>query len=389
VLPHVSFDALNEADLLIDSVYEGGRRGDISDDPLARLLPVGNQGGFRYAGPKRAPRLVVLYTTGREAEWPDELDEVSGTFTYYGDNHHPGRQLHDTQRGGNVMLRDVFASFRDSPSVRETLPVFLVFESTGGGRDIRFRGLAVPGSLMLDRDDEIAAIWRSENHQRFQNYRARFTVLDTPLVTRAWIRDVIAGQSLSANAPESWTRWVRSLRYQPLAAPPLTPIRSKVEQLPWDPAGWELLGSLYDRFRTQPARFEPVAARLATLAVSLPLDLEVTRPVVDGGRDATGLLRVGPSADPVAITLALEAKCYAPGQTAVGVKDISRLIARLRYRDVGFMVTTSYVARQAYQEVRHDRHPVVILPGGDLVKSLRGAGVRDARDLDQWLDAAA
>ena len=79
-----SFDTLAEADLLIDSVYEGGRRGDISDDPLARLLPVGNQGGFRYAGPKRAPRLVVLYTTGREAEWPDELDEVSGTFTYYG-----------------------------------------------------------------------------------------------------------------------------------------------------------------------------------------------------------------------------------------------------------------------------------------------------------------
>ena len=90
----------------------------------------------------------------------------------------------------------------------------------------------------------------------------------------------------------------------------------------------------------------------------------------------------------MAITLALEAKCYAPGQTPVGVKDISRLIARLRYRDLGFMVTTSYVARQAYEEVRHDRHPVVILPGGDLVKSLRGAGVRDPGDLAQWLAAA-
>jgi hypothetical protein len=46
----VSFEALAHADLYLEKVYAGGTAGHAGDDPLARLLPVGNQGGFRYAG---------------------------------------------------------------------------------------------------------------------------------------------------------------------------------------------------------------------------------------------------------------------------------------------------------------------------------------------------
>lgn len=65
---------------------------------LASLLPgVGNQGGFRALGrhSQDAVRLVVLYTSGAEPDWPDALDPYAGAFTYFGDNRSPGWTLHE------------------------------------------------------------------------------------------------------------------------------------------------------------------------------------------------------------------------------------------------------------------------------------------------------
>jgi hypothetical protein len=46
----VAFVHLPDADLVVNAVYEGGNKDDASDDPFAKLLPVGNQGGFRFTG---------------------------------------------------------------------------------------------------------------------------------------------------------------------------------------------------------------------------------------------------------------------------------------------------------------------------------------------------
>src|SRR5687767_1149940 len=93
-----SFEELANADLLVDAVYRGGVTGSAADDPLARLLPVGNQGGFRFYGKRAMPgcRLIVLFSTFAEPDWPDGLDVETGQFTYYGDNRRPGHELHDT-----------------------------------------------------------------------------------------------------------------------------------------------------------------------------------------------------------------------------------------------------------------------------------------------------
>ena len=58
------------------------------------------------------------------------------------------------------------------------------------------------------------------------------------------------------------------------------------------------------------------------------------------------------------IDCALEAKCYDVSH-GVGVRQISRLISRIRYRQFGIMVTSSYVDSQAYQEVIENGHPIV------------------------------
>src|SRR5689334_14260666 len=107
----IAFDALASADLHLDAIYEGGSAGTVADDPLAKLMPVGNQGGFRSKKLTNGRyAFVVLYTDLGDVHWPDVLDVDLARFTYYGDNKNPGHDLHDTKRGGNRILRDAFAA---------------------------------------------------------------------------------------------------------------------------------------------------------------------------------------------------------------------------------------------------------------------------------------
>lgn len=43
----IPFDRLTTADLHVGAIYLGGTKGRAADDPLAKLLPVGNQAEFR------------------------------------------------------------------------------------------------------------------------------------------------------------------------------------------------------------------------------------------------------------------------------------------------------------------------------------------------------
>jgi len=159
----VGFDQLVGADLTIDRTYRGGIRGTTADDPLARLLPVGNQGGFRYVGsPTRGTvKLCVLYTSGLETDWPDRLDVSTGDFSYFGDNRRPGSQLLMTRRRGNILLQDTFCRANAEPVERMTVPPYLLFEKSGLGRDVLFRGLLAPGSPRLSPEEELVAVWRT------------------------------------------------------------------------------------------------------------------------------------------------------------------------------------------------------------------------------------
>jgi hypothetical protein len=382
----IDFQWLSGVDLIIEQVYRGGTSGSVADDPLSAILPVGNQGGFRYKGsPTRGEvRLVVLYTSGRNIDWPDELDVMTGTFTYYGDNRHPGRELHDTQRRGNIILRDAFANAAGGPDAREHVPPFLLFEkATAEGRDVRFRGLMVPGSPLVLADEQLVAIWRNRSGQRFQNYRATFTVLDESTVSRAWIDQVLAGRP-HAGAPQTWTRWVNGGAYDALVAPPTTQHRARAEQLPVGAGGMGLLNTLWGYFREDPVQFERCAVELFRFAVPGLENVDVTRPTRDGGRDALGQLALGPAADPIRLSFALEAKCYEPGNS-VGVREVSRLISRIKHREFGVMVTTSYVHEQAYREIREDGHPIIVFSGADIVNTLRAVGITTIPALRAWL----
>jgi hypothetical protein len=383
----VPFEALDDADLIIDQLYDGGSSKTVADDPIARLLPVGNQGGFRYKGSpmQGTVRLGVLYTTAAEPDWPDVLDPQTGVFTYYGDNRSPGHELHNTRRWGNLLLRDAFAWSHETPETRRRVPPFLLFEKAAPGRRVAFRGLLAPGAAGLSSDDELAAIWRSTGGRRFQNYRARFTVLDVPHIPRAWLDDVLAGRTApSAHCPSAWRAWLDGRKYTPLLAPSTTVIRGRAEQLPADPAGQAVLVEIRETFRGREHDFERCAVELWRLIAPATGRCDVTQPSRDGGRDAIGEYVLGPAADPITIDFALEAKCYTD-TSSVGVREVARLISRLRHRHFGVFVTTSHFNQQVYSEVRADQHPIALISGSDVVQALRSAGHSDLQSVRAWL----
>lgn len=383
----IPFEDLGDSDLHVDSLYLGGTKGTAGDDPIARIVPVGNQGGFRHAGsPNRGTvRLSVLYTSGTEIDWPDTLDAQTGVMTYYGDNRKPGHELHQTPRGGNQLLRDVFSAAHGSEQDRLRVPPFLLFEKSAPGRAVRFRGLLAPGAATMTSDDELAAIWRSKDGLRFQNYRARFTVLDVATVPRQWLSAILADQSVTSSAcPPAWRDWVQGRAYTPLVAPSTAVVRTKAQQMPTDMTGHDILAAIHRHFDGRSTDFESCAVALWRLIAPSTGRCDVTQPSRDGGRDAVGEYLLGPIDDRVMIDFALEAKCYGPN-TSVGVKDVSRLISRIRYRNFGVFVTLSHFGQQVYDEVRSDGHPIAMICGRDIVEVLKEHGYGDVTSVNAWL----
>jgi hypothetical protein len=111
-----------------------------------------------------------------------------------------------------------------------------------------------------------------------------------------------------------------------------------------------------------------------------------TRRSADGGRDAYGWYYIGPGSDRIRLEWSLEAKLYGP-TTSVGVRDTARLISRLRHREFGVFVTTSFLTKQAYEELRGDQHPVVVITARDIADLLKQHGHSTPVEIRAWLGA--
>lgn len=145
-----------------------------------------------------------------ELEWPDYLDEETGVFRYYGDNRKPGRAITDTKQGGNKLLENVFGLLNTGVGPKD-IPPFLVFKKTGNGRDIKFLGLAAPGNPKISPDRDLVAFWRTVKENRFQNYEAHFTILNTgnDSILKKWLESLIYDHKNNMQyAPPAWKKFV-------------------------------------------------------------------------------------------------------------------------------------------------------------------------------------
>ncbi|WP_198346089.1 restriction endonuclease [Burkholderia ubonensis] len=381
----VIFSDLAKASLHIDCIYESGRVGNAGDDPLNPLLKVSIGGGFRYRGTLDSLELVVLTTTMTDPDWPDVMDRETGVFTYYGDNKKPGQALHETPRRGNRILRNIFDMAHGSPEDRRRIPPIFIFATTGIWRDMTFLGLAVPGSSDLKISEDLVAIWKIAKGRRFQNYRAHLTILDEPTISREWLNDIVAGNPNTRSAPENWRLWIESGERRPLLATRSLEYRKKSEQLPIDAAGREIIALIQSWFAMRPHDFERCAGDLACMMLRDVASIDITRPSRDGGRDAIGKLRIGNGAASILVDFAIEAKCYSIANS-VGVREISRLISRLRHRQFGILITTSFVDIQAYKEIKEDGHPIIVVSAIDILEILRANGRSEVSVVRGWLE---
>ncbi|MCE7066681.1 hypothetical protein [Dyadobacter sp. CY326] len=179
----IPFNFLKTSDLIKGATYEGGIASNLSSEPISKLLPVGNQAGIRFIGTVATPRLVVLYTTLNDRDWPDEL--TSDKVIYFGDNKSPGKEIHDTI--GNQVLRSIFHSFY----LRKSYPPILLFSKGFKGFDRIFRGILAPGYEGLNEMEDLIAVWRTKEGERFQNYRAVFNILPVEIVERDTLESII------------------------------------------------------------------------------------------------------------------------------------------------------------------------------------------------------
>lgn len=391
----VQFDKLESSDLIIDCIYKGGNTGDMSAEVLHKLIPrCENAGGFRKklredGSGKYA--YIVLYTSMEELEWPDYLDEETGIFRYYGDNRQPGREITKTRKKGNLILETTFALLNEGVHLND-IPPFFIFKKAGNGRDVQFLGLAAPGNPRISPDKDLVAFWRTIKQKRFQNYEAYFTILNTGKkpISRKWIESLIYNHSENLKyAPDAWKKFIKYGRngIEALKAPKIFKIPNKYNQLQSNEEGNRCVELIREHYRDNPYGFEVCATSLIEKMDSHFVDFSLTRPWRDGGRDAIGHYSIstgGKANYPLKIDCALEAKCYSKG-TGVGVKQMSRLISRIRYRQFGIMLTTSYVDSAAYKEVVEDGHPILIVTASDIATILRNNALT-SHDIGLWLN---
>ncbi len=392
----------NGVQIYIDCIYKNKTYAqNYSGDVISVMMPgSGNQGGFRPADSKNGkyPTYVVLYSTNNDPYWTDELDEETGLYVYYGDNKIPGNDLHSKK--GNQILRETFdLTSSDQITDRKKIAPFFLFDRDDIG-GVKFRGLLVPGFKSIPSREWLTAIWaKLDEGGRFQNYKSLFTILDistgclaTPneaSIDLRWIDDIRAGRAYdSVYAPFAWKEWIDNpTKYKALTTPAIRKIRTKEEQLPSDPEHIKMLDMIVEYFSENRYDFELMAIRLVTCADNNILEDPMrTRSVKDGGFDGVGEYRIMTGLKtPLFTTFAIEAKCK-KRNNAVRVQDTSRLISRIRHRQFGVFVTTSYVDDYAYNEIIEDDQPISIISGIDIIKILESKeNVNNCEQLEKYL----
>ncbi|OGS55130.1 MAG: hypothetical protein A2Y20_04925 [Firmicutes bacterium GWF2_51_9] len=392
--------------LIVDCIYEEKENShNMSGSILDKLMKVKNQGGFRYRG-KINPfdiKYVVLFTTYEDKYWQDKFDEEIGVFIYYGDNKSPGCDLHGTNLHGNEILRDsFFYASQNNVLDRRKVPPFFVFEKTTG-KNVKFLGLAAPGNNFMDQRDWLVAVWGARSSGgRFQNYKSHFTFLNpqegslfelnSSKIDTRWLDDIIEGKGYeSVYCPIAWRNFIEKKRYTSFNIIREKKTKTKVMQLPKkDSAQFEMLNTIYSHFCQDPQKFEEFAIYIALLLDRNIVKLDGTRYTKDGGRDGIGKYRVcGESEGAINFDFVLEAKCYKANSfnetTSVGVKETSRLISRIKNRQFGIFVTTTFINEQAYSEIVEDEHPIIVVSGGDIVRLLKEKGIDNKSDLIKML----
>ena len=378
----IEFERVREADLIIDAKYLSGRTGNLSDEVISKLMSVENQGGFRPRGRGEQKDFCVLVTSMEDRAWPDRIDKYSGKFIYYGDNKTPGSEIHDKE--GNRILKHCFNQLHNG-NFNNLFPFFIFKQLRNSYRDIQFLGLAVPGHPNISSKADLVAEWGIENNERFQNYKATFSILNTEKVSREWIQSLIDSNENIELRPEAYNKFIKNKKYDLLKIDrPSITVKIKEEQLPTNRDDLKIIKTIKEFFSGNEADFEICAVEIFKYYSDYPTVETVSKISGDGGKDAEGIIKFGKLDETVDIDYALEAKCYGIDNSC-GSKEVSRLISRIRQKMVGVFVTTSFINPNTLKEVKEDNHPVIFITAIDIVDILKERDIVTKESVKNWL----
>ncbi len=339
-----------------------------------------NMGGIRplrfVSLGEPTPAAIVLVTDERSAgsasnPWDDLVDIPHGRIVYWGDAKFDPKKTVD-EFPGNRALRDAFNQVLDSQMA--LVPPILHFSKRTTGV-LRFNGLCV-----LDR---LELTWFEDHGRPVRNYRAHLTILDEEFVDVASLHSRMTAESradLAGFGPHAWRRYQDGVIDRLRVWAPL--VRSASSQLPPDGSGDASL--LLQLVNLTPTGFEAAVVSIFRELDEVRHNITRTRPTGDGGFDFVGSFTLPPPIQ-YEIPFLGEAKRYAR-TTAVGPKDVSRLVARLTRGQYGIFVTTSYFTKQTQEEVLEDRYPATLVAGADLVRIMREMRIaRGSQISASWL----
>lgn len=325
-----------------------------------------------------AAAAIVLVTDDRSAgsaanPWDDLVDLHHGRIVYWGDAKFDHKRTVD-DFPGNRALRDAFNQVLDSQMA--VVPPILHFSKRRTGT-LSFNGLCALERLELT--------WFEDHGRPVRNYRAHLTILDEEFIDVSWLHARMRASSRSSlvgSGPRAWRRYQDGVIDRLRVWAPA--VRSTSAQLPAIGTGdASLLAQLAG---LTPTGFEAAVVSLLNELDEVRHNITRTRPTADGGFDFFGSFTLPPPIQ-YEIPFRGEAKKYAR-TTAVGPKDVSRLVARLSRGQYGIFVTTSYFTKQTQEEVLEDRYPTTLVAGADLVRIMRELRIaRGAEIRPAWLQA--
>jgi hypothetical protein len=207
----VPFENLTTCDLIPGQVLESGIAGTIADEPISKAFGVGNAGGFRFKGTVANTRLVVLYSTGLEKEWPNANDAEQNEYKYFGDNKVANSDPLVTPHGGNQILKRAFDS--SNLQTENPVPLFALLRKTGSGRDAELVGFAVPKFVCADGQSGLREVQIPNEHGVVRNFLATFELLDVGSWPRAEFQMFMSeGQDNFLDyAPQEFRNWIAEL----------------------------------------------------------------------------------------------------------------------------------------------------------------------------------
>ena len=309
--------------------------------------------------------------------WVDIIEPDEGYALYNGDNKSAEKGPFDVD--GNKAILSVANLYGGNRNARERAPPLLVFRQVESGvREFCGYGVPVRLSLRTQRNED--------GGECFLNLVIELTLFDLPDVESPhpsdgefdwqWINDRrnarLTTAQANGRAPPAWKAWLREGDPERCRRTVLkSKIRARTAQVPDLPSEAEVLKSVYDHYQGRQHEFEGLAARItAQLIGDRCVRRWVTRRSSDGGVDFVNLLKVGDPQSRAAVVVLGQAKCIAL-DSAVGAKDLARLVARLRRGWIGSFVTTGSFTEPAQGEVIVDGYPLLLVPGKVVAREVR------------------